>query len=298
VSDVQIFGYESPHDDYQTCSYYYETDRGVVLFDAQFHRSSAEQLWDQIQENTSGEIACIVVSHAHPDHWFGLPVFRERSPRAIVISSDAVAREMRETSVARLALCKRRYGDECPAALETLVYPDVTFTGHATIGDGETRLELLEYGASEAPVNVVGWMPGSRALFVGDIVFQKQHLYFPDRALISWYSILQDFERLAPEVILTGHVDRGGPELINENKRWIATYLGLMANEVPRGSDIEDVDTLDDAARARVVAAMRAAFPDWVDISFVDGTVLEAGMVGTRSEVEGLKYAEQYLANA
>jgi cyclase len=266
-----------------------------VLFDAQFHKSSAEALWDRIQETTSGEIALIVVSHAHPDHWFGLPVFRERSPKSIIISSDAVAQEMRETSVARLSLCKRRYGDECPASLETLVYPDVTFTGHATIGEGETRLELIEYGASEAPVNVVGWMPESRTLFVGDIVFQKQHLYFPDRALISWYSILQDFERLAPREILTGHVDRGGPELINENKRWIATYLGLMANEVPAGADIEDVDSLDDDARARVVEGMRAAFPDWVDISFVDGTVLEAGMRGTRSEVEGLKYAEQFL---
>jgi cyclase len=295
VARVEIFGYESTHDDYQTCSYYFETARGVVLFDAQFHRSSAEALWDAIQENTSGDITYIVVSHAHPDHWFGLPVFRERSPRATVISSDAVAKEMRETSLARLALCHRRYGDECPAGLEALVYPDVTFTGHATIGAGDTALELIEYGASEAPVNVVGWMPASRALFAGDIVFNGQHLYFPDRALISWYSILQDFERLDPEVILTGHVDRCGPKLLHENKRWIATFLGLMAAEVPYGTDMEDVDSLDAEAHARVVKGMREAFPNWVDPSFVDGTVLETGMIGTRSEVEGLKYAEKYV---
>lgn len=298
MSQPEIFGYESPHDDYRTCSYYYETDRGVVLFDAQFHRSSAEELWEQIQSNTSGKLVWIVVSHAHPDHWFGLPVFRKHAPDAIVISSDAVAKEMRDTSVARLALCRRRYGKECPDGLDALVYPDITFTGQATIGEGDTRLELLEYGASEAPVNVVGWMPEQRALFVGDIVFNGQHLYFPDRALINWYSILQDFERLGPEVILTGHMDRCPPSLINENKRWIAKFLGLMAEEVPPGADMEDVDTLDDAAKARVVAGMRAAFPDWDDPSFVDGTVLETGMIGTRSEVEGLKYARAYVEEA
>jgi glyoxylase-like metal-dependent hydrolase (beta-lactamase superfamily II) len=291
VKPSDVYGYESPHDDYRTCSYYYETDRGVVLFDAQFHRSSAHELWEEIQRKTSGDLAYIVVSHAHPDHWFGLSVFRKVAPTALIISSDAVAKEMMDTSVARLALCHRRYGDECPDDLESLVYPDITFTGQAAIGSDDQRLELREYGASEAPVNVVGWMPSISGLFAADIVFNGQHLYVPDRALISWYAILQDFESLEPRVIFTGHQGACGPEVIAENKRWIATYLGLMADEVPRGSDIEDVDSLDDPARRRVVERMRAAFPDWVDPPFVDGSVLESDLRGVRSEVEGLKYA-------
>ncbi len=286
--DVQIHTYQSRQDPYFTSSYFFETERGVVLVDTQIFYSAAEELWEEIKAKTSGKLYAIVNTHAHPDHYFGNTLFRKVAPQVTIISSANVAADMRATSKQRVAKTRKEWGDEVPSNSGDLVYPEMTFDGKLMLSFDKITLELKEYGPAEAPYQVVGWIPEHRALITADILQNKQHHYFSDRTLSNWYRILHEFSDIDPAFVLTGHQGIADPGLINETKHWQATFLGLMSEIVPRDSDPENIDKVDRNGRKHVVAEMKRRFPDWFDPYYYEGkSVLEQCIDGHRSEMVG-----------
>jgi glyoxylase-like metal-dependent hydrolase (beta-lactamase superfamily II) len=293
--DVPIYTYQSRQDPYFTSSYFFETERGVVLVDTQIFYSAAQELWEDIKAKTSGKLYAIVNTHAHPDHYFGNTLFRKVAPQVTIISSANVAADMRATSRQRVAKTRKEWGDEVPNNADDLVYPEMTFEGKLTLAFDKITLELREYGPAEAPYQVVGWIPEQRALITADILQNKQHHYFSDRTLSSWYRILHEFSDIDPAYVLTGHQGIAKPDLINETKHWQATFLGLMSEIVPRDSDPENIDKVNQNGRKHVVEEMKRRFPDWFDPYYYEGkSVLEQCIDGHRSEMVGA----QVLATA
>ncbi len=287
--DVDVFTYQSSHDPYFTSSYYFETERGVVLVDSQLFYSSVKELWEQIQENTSGDLRYVVNTHAHPDHYWGNTYLSKVAPKAVFITGSDTYDDMLATVAARVAKTSNEWpADEVFSDPGRIVLPSVVFDGTLTLRFEQITLELGEYGPAEAPVQVIGWIPEHGALITADVVQNMQHLYFSDRTLASWYTILEDFEELEPQHVLTGHQGIAGPGILNETKRWISVYLGLMAAALPPGEDPENIDALTQDERRKLVADLKAALPGWFDPYFYQGeTVLEQCIAGARSEIVG-----------
>lgn len=297
--DVVIHTYQSNQDPYFTSSYFFETERGVVLVDTQIYYSAAQELWEAIQAKTSGNIFAIINTHAHPDHYFGNMLFRKVAPNATIITSAGVLADMHATSAQRIAKTRKEWGDEVPSDPGDLVYPDVGFEGTLTLVFDKISLELREVGPAEAPVQVIGWIPQHRALITADILQNKQHHYFSDRTTANWYRILQEFSEMKPNYVLTGHQGIAGKELIEETKHWFATFLGLMSEIVPHDADPENIDTIDATGRSRVVNEMKRRFPDWFDPYYYEGkTVLEQCIDGHRSEMIGAQVLADMKAKA
>src|SRR5271157_2345492 len=63
----------------------------AVLIDAQWTLSNAHRLVAEILE-TGKSLKTIYVTHAHPDHYFGLGPVAEAFPEALVTALPAVAR--------------------------------------------------------------------------------------------------------------------------------------------------------------------------------------------------------------
>src|SRR5512143_3966992 len=63
----------------------------AVLIDAQWTRSNAHRVIAEIAE-TGKELKTIYVTHAHPDHYFGLGIIAEAFPSARVTALASVAR--------------------------------------------------------------------------------------------------------------------------------------------------------------------------------------------------------------
>jgi glyoxylase-like metal-dependent hydrolase (beta-lactamase superfamily II) len=290
-----VFTYQSAHDPWFSSSYYFETERGVVVFDTQMCRSSAAELWEQIQANTSGEILCIINSHAHPDHFWGNTYFREMAPRAAIITSQNVLDDLRSTGPARVAVVPDTWGDEAITDATKLVYPEVAFDGRLRLCFDDLTLELWEVGPAETPVQVVGWIPEHRLLLAADVIQNRLTYYVSERSLNPWYQIVDDLQKLGPKRILTGHLGVAGPEVLDETKRWFAALLGLLSAETPLGTDPQDFGALDDDAVTRIVAEMRTRFPQWWDAMMFepDESCLEFSLRGMRSEVLGATYMEQ-----
>ena len=288
-AEFPFFTYQSPHDPYLTCSYYFETDCGVILIDTQMFRSSVEGLWEQIQQNTSGHLFAIVNTHAHPDHINGNGFFRRESPGAIIVTSLAVAEDMVLNTPPRIPLTRGYWGDEVPASMDDYPLPDLTFTGSMTLSLGNVTLELVEYGAAEAPTQVMVWMPEWRALVTADVLQNRQHHYVADRTAANWTAILEQLDSYGAQHYLTGHQGVGDADLLPETKRWMATYMGLISAELPPGTDPRSVELLTDDARRRVIEGIKDQFPDWYDACMFDEneSVLEFCLSGRQSEAVG-----------
>jgi glyoxylase-like metal-dependent hydrolase (beta-lactamase superfamily II) len=279
-----IHTYQSPHDPWLTNSYFFETERGVVLVDTQFFRSSVSELWEMIKARTSGDLTFIVITHAHPDHCWGTTLFRKVAPRAAVISSHAVTRDLERRAPHRAREWSRKFGDEVLSDVSDVVYPEVRFDRRLSLDLGDLEIELVDFGPAEAPAQVAVWLPSQRTLISGDLIMNRQHLYFSDGGmprLANWYTIIQELERLRPDFVMTGHQGVADASIFAETKAWIASFLGLVASELGPNRDPERIEELTPAARARIAETMRARFADWFDPIMMDReTVLEHGLIG------------------
>jgi glyoxylase-like metal-dependent hydrolase (beta-lactamase superfamily II) len=285
----EFWVYQSAHDPWLTCSYYFEWEGEVILFDTQTFQSSARELWHEIQHNTNGNLTTIVITHAHPDHCYGTGFFREIAPNARTITSRGVIEDLDRTLAPRVTFWSEVWGHEAPSSVHDIPYPDLVFDGRVTLRRGNRTLELWEVGPAEAPAQVVGWVPEERTLIVADVVQNRQTYYTADCALSEWYQILDQLERLKPEVLLTGHQGIGGPALFNETRSWIASYLGLLAGELGSERDPEDARALTNEARSRILAEMHRRFPEWYDPIMVaaDDTTLSYSLLGYTTEEDG-----------
>jgi cyclase len=260
-----VFSYQSSHDPWFTTSYYFDTPQGVVLFDTQYFRSSAIELWQRIQSDTSGRLRCIVVTHAHPDHYWGNTYFREVDPRVPIITGRGVIEEISHTAAEQAHGIPDVFRPDCLSDPTHVVMPDITFDGTLTIDVGDDQLWLWETGPAECVSQVAGWLPGSRTLFAGDLLSHRQTVDVAQQAIRSWQVIIDELKRLNPAYVLTGHLGAAEPAFIDEHLRWFDALLEASARQLGPDADAGAVSKLQAAARREVVAEMRTRFPDWWD---------------------------------
>lgn len=90
----------------------------VILVDAQFRISDARRLADRIAA-TGRRLKAIIVTHPHPDHYFGLATLLEQFPGTPVYISAAGAHGFPEVATAKIAQWTPIYGAEMPSRVPT-----------------------------------------------------------------------------------------------------------------------------------------------------------------------------------
>jgi cyclase len=60
------------------------------------------------------------------------------------------------------------------------------------------------------------WLPGRRVLFAGDLLFNHATPIITDGSLSGAECSLEKMAALGPEIVVPGHGEVGGPELITE----------------------------------------------------------------------------------
>jgi len=142
----------------------------VVVFDPG-SVIDARSLLTEIQSRTDKPIRYVINSHFHPDHSAGAAVFAEAG--AEVVAAEA-ARNAFENWVPEDFAKKMQNRPEDYRGLE-YVPPTRWVEQTWVLDDGTQRLELIHYGHGHTSGDLVGWMPGPRILFPGDLSTNGQH---------------------------------------------------------------------------------------------------------------------------
>ena len=89
-------------------------EQDAILVDAAFSKSDAQQLTNWVK--ASGKrLTTVFITHAHPDHFLGLPVVKESFPGVRVVATPAVAEELQKVAPKYHATFAPVYGDDLAA---------------------------------------------------------------------------------------------------------------------------------------------------------------------------------------
>ena len=253
---VKIHTYNSPEEGLYVASQIVETADGLVVFDAVFHTSHAEELADYIA-GLGKPVNRIVLSHIHPDHWSGLGVLHARFPDAPIYALPEITAYIRENGQKILDARNAAFG---PVVAKTPTLPDHDLaTGPATIGG--VRFDFERQPDGESDWQTIVRLPDAGVVMAFDLVFPAEtHLFTVADHFDHWVEILRGLKGDASkgyDTLMIGHGAPVGFDVIDGN----ISYLHKA----------KDIHAANSTAES-YAEALKAAYPGyygggWVDFS-------------------------------
>ncbi len=183
--------------------------KNAVLIDAQWTLSNAHRVIAEIAE-TGKHLETIYVSHAHPDHYFGLGIIAEAFPSARILALASVAHTINNQFFGKLEHWETVIG---PANVCRKTAPIEPLSQNYIELEGE-RIEILPEVVGDLKFNSVVWIPSIKTLYGSDVLFNQAHPFTcevtpEERA--QWIRDIEKLEKLGAEVVIPGHQKPGMP---------------------------------------------------------------------------------------
>jgi glyoxylase-like metal-dependent hydrolase (beta-lactamase superfamily II) len=222
-------------------------EHDALLVDAQFLDSEAKRLVDTIR--ASGKhLSTIYITHAHPDHFFGLAVVHAAFPDARILAHSTVAAEMHAAWQPKHDEWKPRLGadlSDTPVDATAHDAPTLELEGHT--------LQLIgpEQGDAEHVVSV--YVPELKTLIASDVSYGGVYPWVADagpEGWNGWLATLARLQALGATTVISGH---RAPDHADSPADLEATagFLRAFRDAAPRAASAD-----------ALVATMHAAYPD------------------------------------
>ncbi|MDC9621745.1 MBL fold metallo-hydrolase [Xenorhabdus sp. XENO-7] len=230
-------------------------DHEVVLIDAQFKKSDAQELVKMIQQ-TGKKLTTIYISQSDPDFYFGLDVITTAFPEAKVIASPETIKAINETKDGKLTYWGGILQDQAP---KKVIVPE-PLKGNTFTVDGEKLIvEGLDGPAAD---RTFVWVPKLKAVVGGVTVSGNIHVWIADtQTKVSrqhWMQTLDRIKSLKPDTVVPGHYVGNAPMTL-ESVTFTQKYLTTLEKELPKAKDSE-----------ALVAAMKKHYPNLADESSLE----------------------------
>jgi glyoxylase-like metal-dependent hydrolase (beta-lactamase superfamily II) len=179
-------------------------DKDAILIDAQFDLADAHRLVATLLESKK-QLTTVYVTHAHPDHYFGLAVIQQAFPKAKLVALPATVAEIKKTWQAKVKQWGPLYGDLVPSR-PTL---PVALQGTTLTLEGQT-LELRGGAQADAADNSYVWIPSIKTVVAGDLIYRGVHAWTAETnpaQRAAWRKSLDQLAALKPTTVIAGHKD-------------------------------------------------------------------------------------------
>jgi len=226
-----------------------ETD--AVLVDVPFLRSDAYRLVADILD-LGKNLETIVVTHAHPDHYFSVDVFKDAFPNVNVIADPQVVADIWAEFPNRLGFWGPQIGVNAPS------YPYIPTAFEQTAFDLEGHtIEILGPMQGDATNSTAIYVPDLNALIAGDIVFNQVHVYIAGnkQQRAAWVETLESLLGLRPEIVVAGHTRENMPNT-RAALEYTRDYLLRFETAIAQARTVEEL-----------MASMRREYPDAMDFA-------------------------------
>jgi glyoxylase-like metal-dependent hydrolase (beta-lactamase superfamily II) len=232
-------------------------EREAILVDAQFTLAHAHRVVADLL--AAGKVLTTAyITHAHPDHYFGIEVIKAAFPGAKIVATPAVLADIEKGFPKKIADWGPKLGPNAPAR-PTLPQP---LAGNSLALEGHA-IEIIGPVQGDNPNNTMLWVPALKALIAGDTLYGGTHVWTAssDKAeRQAWLKTLQRIEALQPQVVVPGHL---GPGAALTLAAVAQTRDYLTAFDEVAGSTRKS---------AEIIKAMTAKFPQ-----LALGVILELG---------------------
>jgi glyoxylase-like metal-dependent hydrolase (beta-lactamase superfamily II) len=199
----------SDEDGFQVASTIVMGKTDAVLIDAQWTLSNAHRVIVEILE-TGKNLKTIYLTHAHPDHYFGVGAIAAVFPKARVVAIPSEAdiinkqffgkMEIWESTIGAHNVCRQQVN------VEALKENYLELEGH--------RLEIISKVMGDMKYNTMVWMPSIKTLYASDVLFNQAHPFtceLTKEERGQWIKDIDKIEKYGAETIIPGHQKPGMP---------------------------------------------------------------------------------------
>ena len=175
----------------------------AAVLDTQWSLSNGHRVAAEILES-GRRLKYIYISHAHPDHYFGLGPIAEAFPEAKVIALPEVASTINKQMFGKIDHWINIIG---PTNVPTKAVNIEPMTENAFELEGH-RIEIIPKVMGDLKYNTVVWIPSIKTLYGSDVLFNQAHPFTCEITAEERKQWLKDVERLEK---LGAEVDHSGP---------------------------------------------------------------------------------------
>jgi glyoxylase-like metal-dependent hydrolase (beta-lactamase superfamily II) len=207
----------------------------ALLIDAQWTLSNAHRVVAEILE-TGRHLKTIYVTHAHPDHYFGLGPIADAFPEARVTALPSVARTINNQFFGKIEHWEQTIGvtntPRKEVDIEPLADNYLELEGH--------RIEILPEIMGDLKYNTVVWIPSIKTLYGSDVLFNQAHPFTCEvtaEERRQWFKDIEHLEKMGAEVVIPGHQKPGMP-FDSGSYSFMKDYLTATEEELAKTEDI------------------------------------------------------------
>jgi glyoxylase-like metal-dependent hydrolase (beta-lactamase superfamily II) len=216
-----------------------ETPEGNVLIDSGATWLGAEQIEQAAKKVSNRPIRWVINTGGQDHRWLGNGYFQ--SKQAQVIAHERGKKDMETRGGDHLTALTNLLGK---AAEKTqIAMPNLWLQGDSnTLVLGGTTLVLISNSGGHTPGDVMVWLPQTKVLFSGDIVYLERLLsVLPVSSTKAWMKALEAIEQLDAIQIVPGHGKIGDKAAVKSSTTGYLTALrSHMKKAVDAGQDISE----------------------------------------------------------
>jgi glyoxylase-like metal-dependent hydrolase (beta-lactamase superfamily II) len=206
----------------------------AALIDGQWSLSNGHRVAAEILE-TGKHLKTIYITHAHPDHYFGLGPVVEAFPEAKIIALPSVAQTINKQMFGKIDHWRDIIG---PTNVPTKAINIEPMTHNYFELEGK-RIEILPEIMGDLKYNTVVWIPSIKTLYGSDVLFNQAHPFTCEvtaEERRQWIKDIERLEKMGAEVVIPGHQKPGMP-FDNSSFSFTREYLIATEEELAKTKD-------------------------------------------------------------
>ena len=213
-----------------------ETAEGAVLVDPGGTWKGAEMLHGVVKSLTDKPVTHVINTGGQDHRWLGNGYWKAQGA-TIIASNDAVSDQQSRSSM-QMTMLSQLVGEGL-ASTEP-VFADVTFDTEYNLELGGLSIEIRHPAAAHTPGDSFVWLPDSKTVFAGDIVYVGRILGVLDFSnSAAWLESFAAIEALSPAQLIPGHGPVTTLERAQADTRdYLQNLLDRMRDHIDSGGDI------------------------------------------------------------
>lgn len=190
----------------------------AILVDTFWTIDDAKEL-ASVVKNTGKRLKAVYISHAHPDHYGGIPAFASAFPETPILAHQGVIDGIREWP-AKVLHWQDIYGD---AMFGEMVLP-TEITRELDAVDGRT-FRAIKLPPAETVHATAFALPDQKTFIAGDLLFDRTHLYMGDTCNAEqWLEALEFVKREGTyDLCIPGHGGLEG-DAFSSTSDWLNVF--------------------------------------------------------------------------
>jgi glyoxylase-like metal-dependent hydrolase (beta-lactamase superfamily II) len=202
-------------------------------------------------------------THFHPEHVSGFQAF----PAAARLIRPAVQQQELMTESAPLVEMFSKISPAHAALLKAVTprIPDITFGGFVELPLGGVTVCLFTIKPAHTRGDNFVWVKEDDALFAGDVIINRFYPIVNEHGA-SWIEVLDELARLKPTIVVPGHGEVGGPELIARERGYLAFVQSRTSQLKTEGKSLAQTIAV-------LAPEIKAKYRDWENPEWVDPSI-------------------------